>query len=126
MAENVLDKDIDMRDYNKYGSYAEFDYAYKNPEQYLTISQITDYDTYNQYKNDIQQIKSSYSTTNERKAAVQQYIEGLDLNKYQKIMLQKMAGGYSIKSYKSSLQRYIDSLDLTASEKQQIDNMLFK
>ena len=41
MAKNVLKRDVDMSDYNKYGSYEEFDYAYKNPEKYKKTTPIT-------------------------------------------------------------------------------------
>lgn len=124
---NTLNRkeDIDLTNYGDYGSLEEFDYATKNPTKYKTITQITDYDTYQTYKEDIAAIKEKYSTTDERKSAVFNYINNLNLNMYQKLMLQKMAAGYSIKTYKRDMQNYIESLQMTAEEKQQIDNELF-
>lgn len=124
-------EEVDMSNYDDFGSYDEFDYATKNPEKYSVISQIAPYDKYISYKEDIASIKEQFSTANgysteQRKAAVQQYIQSLSLDIPQKIMLEKMAGGYSVKSYRSYLQQYIESLPLTAEEKQAIDDELFK
>ena len=55
-----------------------------------------------------------------------EYINSLNLNKYQKLMLQKLGAGYSIKNYRRDMKNYIDSLELGAAEKQQIDDALFK
>lgn len=117
---------VDISDYGNYGSLEEFDYANKNPGKYNAITQITDYDSYNEYKKKINEIKDQYEDTNERKQAVFSYINSLELNKYQKLMLQKLASGYSIKNYKREMQNYINSLELSAAEKQQIDDALFK
>jgi hypothetical protein len=124
---NTLNRkeDIDLTNYGDYGSLEEFDYATKNPTKYKTITQITDYDTYQTYKEDIAAIKDKYSTTDERKSAVFNYINNLNLNMYQKLMLQKMAAGYSIKTYKRDMQNYIESLQMTAEEKEKIDKELF-
>lgn len=118
-------EDIDISNYGEYGSLAEFDYANKNPEKYATITQITDYETFASYKEEIDDIKEQYSDTDRRKAAIRKYINSLSLNKYQKMMLEKMAAGYSIKNYRSSLQPYINSLDLSKEEKEMIDSVLF-
>lgn len=118
-------EDIDISNYDDYGSLAEFDYANKNPEKHLAITQITDYDSYTEYKKEIEEIKEQYTNTDKRKAAIRKYINSLSLNKYQKMMLEKMAGGYSIKNYRGSLQPYINSLDLSKEEKQMIDSVLF-
>jgi len=127
LVNNALNRkeDVDLTDYGDYGSLEEFDYATKNPTKYQTITQITDYSTYQAYKDELQDIKEKYSTTAERKTAVFEYINSLPLNQYQKLMLEKMGAGYSIKNYKTEMQQYIQSLDLTAEEKQQIDNELF-
>lgn len=118
-------EDIDISNYDDYGSLAEFDYANKNPEKHLAITQITDYDSYVEYKKEIEEIKEQYTNTDKRKAAIRKYINSLSLNKYQKMMLEKMAGGYSIKNYRGSLQPYINGLDLSKEEKQMIDSVLF-
>jgi len=120
----------DLTNYGDYGSLEEFNYANNNPTKYSVVKQITDYSSFKNYKDDIASIKQEYSdgTTRGSKIAKQQvyqYINSLNLNKYQKLMLEKMAGGYSIKSYKSEMRQYIESLSLTKEEKQAIDKELF-
>ena len=128
LANNILNRkeEVDISNYGEYGSLEEFDYANKNPKKYSTITQITDYNTYNQYKDEIANIKKEYTDTDERKNAVFDYINSLEMNKYQKAMLYNMAGGYSIKSYANEMFDYIDSLEITAKEKQVIYDELFK
>ena len=132
MANNVLkrDYDVDMSDYGEMSGYDEFDYSYKNPDKYKVITQIDTFDNFNSYKDDIASIKDQFSedngySTKQRKAAVQQYINSLNLDIPQKIMLEKMAGGYSIKNYENYMFEYIQSLPMTAEEKQAIHNQLF-
>ena len=88
-------KNIDMSEYGKYSSYEEYKYARDYPEKYNVISQITDYDSFEKYKKDISDIKKQYRTeagyeSKERKQAIQSYINDLDLNVGQKMMLEKM------------------------------------
>ena len=121
---------IDMSGYDNFNSYDEFDYATKNPDKYRVIEQIDTFDNFNSYKDDIASIKEQFSedngySTKQRKAAVQQYINSLSLDIPQKIMLEKMAGGYSIKNYENYMFEYIQSLPMTAEEKQAIHNQLF-
>lgn len=130
----------DLSNYSDYGSLDEFNYASKNPEKYNAIIQITDYNTYNEYKDYLEDISDKYSdmldgVTNskqrtainkQKKQEVFEYINSLNLNKYQKLMLQKLGAGYSIKNYRRDMKNYIDSLELSAAEKQQIDDALFK
>ena len=130
----------DLSNYGDYGSLDEFNYASKNPEKYNAIIQITDYNTYNEYKDYLEDISDKYSdmldgVTNskqrtainkQKKQEVFEYINSLNLNKYQKLMLQKLGAGYSIKNYRRDMQNYINSLELSAAEKQQIDDALFK
>lgn len=123
-------KQIDMSEYGNYSSYEEYKYARDYPEKYSVIKQIDSYDNYEKYKDDISDIKEQYSTDNgykseERKSKVQSYINGLDLNMYQKIMLEHQAGGYSIKDYRNYIQEYLDSTNLTDSEKYAIWEELF-
>ena len=119
----------DISDYGNYGSLKEFNYANNNPKEYLTLTQITDYDTYNEYKDEIAAIKQNYSDakTEVRKQKVFNYINSLPLNKYQKTMLYKTAGGYSINNYKRDIHDYINSLNLTKQEKETIyDELISK
>ena len=69
--------------------------------------------------------KQKTAISNQKKNAIRNYINSLNLNKYQKMMLENLAAGYSIKNYKSDMQRYINSLDLTKEEKEAIDSALF-
>ena len=115
----------------------EMNYAVKNPSNYAVISQIDSYENYLEYKKSIDDIKDMYKSvdgmtskqktalSNQRKRAVQDYIESLNLGVPQKIMLQKMAGGYSVSSYKNYMYQYIESLPLSAEEKRTIHNELF-
>jgi hypothetical protein len=119
-----------MSGYDDFGSYEEFDFATKNPDKYEVISKIDTYDNYIKYKDDIASIKEQFSedngySTKERKAAVQQYIQSLSLDIPQKIMLEKMAGGYSIRSYEDYMFQYIESLPMSAIEKQALHKQLF-
>ena len=134
LAANNLNKNskkrIDMSEYGKYDSYDEYKYARDYPEKYSVVSQIAPYDDYVRYKDDIADIKERYSTelgydSDERKAAVQEYINSLELSVEQKMMLEKMAGGYSVKNYKNYIYNYLETLDLTDSEKYTIWEELF-
>lgn len=123
-------KTIDMKQYSNYSSYEEYKYARDYPEKYNVISQIADYNSFEKYKEDIDDIKKQYSSelgyeSKDRKNAVQEYINGLDLNIYQKMMLEKMAGGYSIKNYRNYIYEYLESTDLTNSEKYSIWEEIF-
>ncbi len=112
---------------NYWASKEEYDYAIEYPDKYKVISQIDTYDNYIKYKDDIAAIKEQYVgySTEQRKAAIQQYIQSLSLSVPQKIMLEKMAGGYSIKSYENYMFQYIESLPMTAAEKQALHKQLF-
>jgi hypothetical protein len=107
-----------------------YNWAYNNPEKYKLTQQIDTLENYFTYKNSIADIKEQYSKDNgyeteERKYAVQEYINSLDLSVPQKLMLQKTAGNYSIKDYEDYMYGYINSLDLSAKEKQELHNQLF-
>lgn len=124
-------KTIDMKEYGKYSSYDEYKYARDYPEKYSIITQITDYGTYLKYKEDISDIKKKYKIETEhdsnlRKKEIRNYINSLDLNKTQKILLEKMAGGYSISNYKSQVYDYLETTDLSQSEKYKIWKNLFE
>ena len=137
---NSLEKvsnEVDITDYNKYGDYEEYQYAISNPERYSAITQITDYKTYQEYADEIESIKNKYKTSDDmttkqkqyvsqqRKNAVFNYIDSLKLSKTKKLMLYRLAGGYSISNYKTYMFEYIDSLKLSKKEKQAIYKELF-
>ncbi len=123
-------KTIDMKEYGKYSSYEEYKYARDYPEKYSIITQITDYDTYLKYKEDISDIKKKYKIETEhdsnlRKKEIRNYINNLELNKTQKILLEKMAGGYGITNYKGTIHNYLDTTNLSQDEKYKIWKELF-
>jgi hypothetical protein len=120
----------DLTNYGDYGSLEEFNYANNNPSKYKVIQQITDYNSFKKYKDDLTAIKDNYNDgtkagQNKAKQEVFNYINGLELNVIQKLMLQKMAGGYSINNYKSQIRNYIQNLNMTAEEKKELDDELF-
>lgn len=96
----IKNKNSGNTDYSKYDSYAEFDYSYKNPEKYATIKTMFDFKDYNNYSKEIKQLKKEYqySDTKERKAAIFDYIDSLNIDEEQKLFLFEDAG-YSIKNY---------------------------
>ena len=102
-----------------YTNKEEIDYSYENPTKYSTIKQITTYQKYNSYKNEIDTIKDKYDNTNERKYAVISYVNNLNLNVAQKAMLIKMNYS-SFRDYDNQIIEYINSQDLTIQEKTDI------
>lgn len=133
-------KKIDMSEYSNYDSYEEYKYARDYPEKYSVISQISSYDDFQEYSKQISNIAKEYkelsedATTSKQKTAIskqkkqeiQSYIESLPLNQCQKIMLEKEAGGYSIKNYKQQIYQYLESQDLTNEEKYNMWKELFE
>ena len=127
LVNNALNRkeDIDISNYGDYSSLEEFDYANKNPQKYDTIRQVANYNVYNVYKDNIQKIKQEHAYTSTRRKAVEDYINSLPLNYYQKLILQKEAAGYSIEKYEVELYNYINGLDISAKEKKNIHKELF-
>jgi len=98
----IKNKSSGNTDYSKYDSYAEFDYSYKYPEKYATIKAMFDFKDYSNYSKEIKQLKKEYQygDTKERKAAIFDYIDSLDIDEEQKLFLFEDAG-YSIKNYRN-------------------------
>lgn len=141
MANNInknSKKTIDMKEYSKYNSYDEYQYARDHSEKYSVIKQITSYDNYNDYMKQIKSIKDEYkiisenasnskqksAISKEKKKVIQNYIENLPLNSCQKMMMEKEAG-YSINTYKNQIHKYLESQNLSKSEKYNIWKELF-
>jgi len=97
----------------------EIDYSYKSPDKYKLITQITDYDKYLNYQNKIDEVKKTYTNTSQRKNAVINYVNSLELSIPQKAMLIKMNYS-SFDSYNSQIIDYINSQKLSVDEKSQI------
>ena len=102
-----------------YTNKEEIDYAYANPSKYQTIRQIAPYYTYKNYDTSIKAVKNNYSTTDERKNAVINYVNGLELGIPQKAMLIRMNYS-SFKQYDNLIIDYINSQDLTVEQKSDI------
>lgn len=100
----------------------EYDYAYDNPGKYATITSITDYDTYTTYSKEISNIKSDKdskgnSITDSRKKKVFAYINNLDLEFEQKVILAKMQYP-SYNQYNNEILNYLNkNNDINYNEK---------
>lgn len=116
MASGLLKKHVDMSDYDDYGSYEEFNYAMKNPEEYKKITMITDYDNYKKIMKNINEIESDIdkngnSVSGSRKKKVISYINSLNLSIPQKAMLIKSQ--YSnFKQYDKQIFEYVNGQDM--------------
>ncbi len=122
----IKNKKSNNTDYSKFESYAEFDYSYKNPDKYKVVKNMYDFKEYSKYSKEIKDVKKEYkySKTDERKSAIFNYIDGLDLDVGQKLFLYKDAG-YSIKDYKKEMFDYIDNLNVSKNEKTRIWNYIY-
>ena len=120
-------------EYNKINSYVddggnaadyylnkkEIDYSYSNPGKYKTITQITSYNDYLSYKENIDTIKEKCTNSSQRKAAVIKYVNSLNLTIPQKAMLIKMNYS-SYTNYDSQIINYINSQEISIDEKTEI------
>ena len=116
MAKDLLDRDFDIKEYEKYDSYEEYDYAYKNPEKYAVIKQITSFDKYNTYKEKIDDIRAN--TTND-KTEIIKYINSLNLSIPQKAMFIRMYYP-SFDNYNTQIVDYVKRNTKTVEERTQI------
>ena len=82
----------------------EINYSLENPERYKVISQITDYDSYNKYSNDITELRKN--TTNDKEETIN-YIDSLDLSLPQKAMMIKLYCK-TFNTYNTEIINYID------------------
>lgn len=124
MASGLLKKHVDMSDYDDYGSYEEFNYAMKNPEEYKKITMITDYDNYQKIMKNINEIESDIdkngnSISGSKKKKVISYINSLNLSIPQKALLIKSQ--YSnFKQYDKQIFEYVNSQDIDFMSKASI------
>lgn len=87
-------EEIDMEDYDKYGSFAEFDFAMKYPEKYAMSKAVGGYKKYKRYSDTLYNIKANKdengeSVRNSRKLKVVNYINGLEIPDVEKYILFK-------------------------------------
>lgn len=120
-------------EYNKINSYVddggnvadyylnkkEIDYSYSNPGKYKTITQITSYNDYLSYKENIDTIKEKFTNSSQRKAAVIKYVNSLDLTIPQKAMLIKMNYS-SYNDYNNQMINYINKQSISLEDKKEI------
>lgn len=121
MASNILKKNVDMSNYDNYGSYEEFNYAMKNPVEYKQINMITDYSNYQKIQKELSKIKSDIdkngnAISGSRKKKVISYINSLNLSIAQKAMLIKQEYP-SFTKYDKQIFNYVNGQDLTFIEK---------
>ena len=124
MASNLLKRKVDMSTYNDYGSYEEFDYAYKNPEKYAFLQDKNI--SYNDYKN-VKKIKDAvnwaYNTPNNYYMA--QAITNGDIVKYKEYVdkISKIEGSINSQgktipnSRLNNIVSYVNSLNLSVVQK---------
>ena len=104
---------------NYYLNKEEIDYSYNNPEKYQVITQITTYDKYLTYQDEIDNVKTKYTNSTQRKSAVIKYVNSLNLSIPQKAMLIKLNYS-SYDSYNDKIIQYINKQNLTKQEKTEI------
>lgn len=87
--------------------------------KYKIANQITTYDKYLKHQNEIDTIKDKYENTTQRKNAVINYVNSLNLSIPQKAMLIKLNYS-SFDFYNKQIIEYINSQDLSKDEKTEI------
>lgn len=125
-AKDVLSNYNEVQIKNNYASVGNRQY-YKNNKnewqkvdnttsKYKIATQITSYDKFLNYDNEIKKIKEN--STN-KKTAIINYVNSLELSIPQKAMLIKMNYS-SFDNYDGEIRKYIDSKNLTNKEKQEL------
>ena len=106
---------IDMTNYDNYGSFEEFDYAQKNPEKYALATVVGGYEPFAKYSSDLNDIEADKDSNGKtisgsRKKKVMAYIESLDIDRGQKLILHK-SQYKSDTSYNRAIIEYLKSRD---------------
>ena len=106
---------IDMTNYDNYGSFEEFDYAQKNPEKYAIATAVGGYEPFAKYSSDLNDIEADKDSNGKtisgsRKKKVMAYIESLDIDRGQKLILHK-SQYKSDTSYNRAIIEYLNSRD---------------
>ena len=96
MINNIVDRKeaVDMTNYDDFESYEEFDFATKNPEKYAFSKAVGGYSAYKTYQEALSDIsadkdENGKTINGSRKEKVLNYINGLDADYYEKIILFK-------------------------------------
>lgn len=106
---------IDLTDYDKYGSLDELDFAVKNPGKYAVSKAVGGYSSYVSHTKEIGKLeadkdKNGNSISGSRKKKVANYINGLDLDYGEKIILYRSCYTSDDK-YNSQIVEYLNSRD---------------
>ncbi len=104
---------------NYYMNKKEIDYSYNNPKKYKTITQVTSYNNYLSYKDDIDKIKEKYDNFSQRKIEVIKYVNSLNLSIPQKAILIKMNYS-SYNNYNSQIINYLNKQNISLEDKKAI------
>lgn len=113
---------IDMSTYDDYPNFEEFDYGTKNPDKYAVARAVGGYERYKEYREDLSDIREN-ETVEDKKQAVLRYINDLDAEYGEKIILyvseypnkeNRDTYGYEIVDYLNSRS------DISYSEMEQI------
>jgi hypothetical protein len=99
----------------------EYDYAYENPGKYQTAIAITDYKTYQTYRDKINDLSADKdedgkSISGSRKSKVISYVNSLDLTIPQKAMLIRQSYS-SFDDYNNEIVDYVSGLEISYEEK---------
>ena len=117
LVNNIVDRkeDVDMTNYDDFGSYEEFDFAIKNPGKYAVAQAVGGYKAYAQYANDLKAIKADKDENGEtisgsRKEKVLDYINSLDLEYGMKLILYK-SQYKADDTYNRNIIKYLDGTE---------------
>lgn len=85
---------IDLTGYENFNNFEEFEFAKNNPENYAVAKAVGGYESYKQYSSDLSDIhadkdENGDSISGSRKQKVADYINGLDADYYEKVILFK-------------------------------------
>ena len=115
---------IDLSDYDDYGSFEEFDYAQRSPGMYaLSKAVASDYKTFKQYGKDLNNIKSDKNkngnpVSGSRKKKVIDYINSLEDTEYGERIILYKTQYKSDNTYNADILEYLNSRnDLTYEER---------
>ena len=106
-----LDTGGDVADY--YMNKDEINYSIQNPEKYATIIQITDYNKYLDYKNELDKLRDN---TDDKKVTTINYINSLKLSIPQKAMFIKQYYT-TFDNYNEEIIKYVDKNVKSMEEK---------
>lgn len=124
MANNLTDRKtpIDLTGYEAIGDFEEFDYSMKNPEKYAISKAVGGYDNYIKYSEHLGNItaekdKNGNSVSGSRKKKVARYINNLDIEFGEKMILYR-SQYKSDDTYNAQIVEYLNERnDITRQDK---------